>query len=65
MARAKNWTLRIYFADARTIKRVSQHVSRKAAFAALDRYEARYGRHCNAIDRSVTGPIDALSREES
>lgn len=48
---AKNWTLWIYASDARTIKRVSHHATRKAALTALARYEARNGRHCNAIDR--------------
>jgi hypothetical protein len=48
---AKPWTLRIYASDARTIVRVSHHITRAAAFRALARFEARNGRHCNAIDR--------------
>lgn len=48
---AKPWTLRIYASNAQTLVRVSHHVSRAAAFRALARFEARNGRHCNAIDR--------------
>jgi hypothetical protein len=47
----KPWVLRIYAGDAQTIKRVSRHVSRAAAFRALAAYESKRGRHCNAIDK--------------
>ncbi len=58
---AKPWTLRIYTSDARTIVRVTHHVSRAAAFRSLARYEARNGRHCNVIDRD--GGADRLRRD--